>query len=176
MSTRALVGGTLAISFAALHLSCLCGPCEVATTNKELALAAITAVEAGDLDALDGLIAADYVRHSQATPGVEITSLAAFKEYLLNDRMSFPDPELKVVHLIAEDNLVAFWATYAGVQEGAMGPFPATGNRMELDFAGIHRIEDGKIVETWVTWDNLAALTQLGLWPPPEPLEPGVGG
>jgi len=53
MSTRALVGGTLAISFAALHLSCLCGPCEVATTNKELALAAITAVEAGDLDALD---------------------------------------------------------------------------------------------------------------------------
>jgi hypothetical protein len=39
---------------------------------------------------------------------------------------------------------------------------------MEIDFAGVHRIEDGKIAETWVTWDNLVGLTQLGLWPPSE--------
>jgi steroid delta-isomerase-like uncharacterized protein len=168
---RSLVGGTLTIGFAALHLSCLCGPCELATTNKELVLKAFAAVSEGDLDALDGLIAVDYVRHSQATPGVEITSLEAFKEYLLRDREVVPDPELKIVHLIAEDNFVAFWATYAGVQEGPMGPFPATGNRMEIDVAGIHRIEGGKIAETWITWDNLAALTQLGLWPPPEFVE-----
>lgn len=56
-----------------------------------------------------------------------------------------------------------------------MGPFPATGNEMEISFAGIHRIEDGKIAETWVTWDNLTALTQLGLWPPPEFREIAVG-
>jgi hypothetical protein len=29
----------------------------------------------------------------------------------------------------------------------------------------VHRIAEGKIVETWVTWDNLAALSQLGLFP-----------
>ena len=29
-------------------------------------------------------------------------------------------------------------------------------------------IEGGKIAETWVTWDNLTALTELGLWPPNE--------
>jgi hypothetical protein len=40
---------------------------------------------------------------------------------------------------------------------------------MELDFAGMHRIADRKIVETWVTWDNLAGLTQLGLFPPQPP-------
>lgn len=165
---KALVGGFVGIGLVALHMSCLCGPCEIATTNKELALTAFETVAAGDMDALDDLIAADYVRHCQATPDVEVNSLAAFKEFLLNDRASFPDPQLQVVHLIAEDNLVAFWASYAGVQEGPMGPFPATGNRMEIDFAGIHRIEDGKIAETWVTWDNLTALTQLGLWPPPE--------
>ena len=168
MRNRALVGGVVAIGLAALHMSCLCGPCEIATTNKELALAAFEAVDTGNMDALDDLIAVDYVRHCQATPDVEVNSLEAFKEYLLSDRESFPDPKLQVVHLIAEDNLVAFWASYSGVQEGAMGPFPATGNRMEIDFAGIHRIEDGKIAETWVTWDNLTALSQLGLWPPNE--------
>ena len=168
MRKRALVGGVVVIGLAALHMSCLCGPCEIATTNKELALAAFEAVAAGNMDALDDLIAVDYVRHCPATPDVEVNSLSAFKDYLLNDRESVPDPELQVVHLIAEDNLVAFWASYSGVQEGPMGPFPATGNRMEIAIAGIHRIEDGKIAETWVTWDNLTALTQLGLWPPNE--------
>jgi hypothetical protein len=30
------------------------------------------------------------------------------------------------------------------------------------------RIEAGNIAELWVTWDNLAGLVQLGLFPPPE--------
>lgn len=171
MKIRVFVVGTLAIGFAALHLSCLCNQCEWATKNKELVLAAFTAVGDGDLDALDGLIAVDYVRHCQASPDIEVTSLEAFKEYLLQEQSSFPDPELKIVHLIAEDDLVAFWGTCGGVQEGPIGNFPATGNRMEVDFAGIHRIEDGKIAETWITWDNQTALTQLGLWPPPEFVE-----
>ena len=166
---RAVVAGVLGIGFLALQMSCLCGPCEVATTNKELALSAFEAVAAGNMDALDDLIAVDYVRHCEATPDVKVNSLAAFKAYLLADRMSVPDPQLKVVHLISEDNLVAFWATYAGIQEGPMGPFPATGNEMKIAFSGFHRIEDGKIAETWVTWDNVAALAQLGLWPPPAP-------
>ncbi len=32
---------------------------------------------------------------------------------------------------------------------------------------GIFRLEDGKIAEMWVTWDNLSALMQLGHFPPP---------
>jgi len=167
MKIRTGAVGVSAICVAVLQMSCLCGPCEVATANRELAVAAFEAVAASDLDALDDLIAVDYVRHCEATPDVRVDSLAAFKEYLLAERASVPDPQLKVVHLIAEDNLVAFWARYSGTQEGPMGPFPATGNEMDIAFSGFHRIEDGKIAETWVTWDNLAALSQLGLWAPP---------
>jgi predicted ester cyclase len=39
---------------------------------------------------------------------------------------------------------------------------------MELKIIGIQRFEGGKIVETWVSWDNLASLAQLGHFPPPE--------
>ena len=46
-----------------------------------------------------------------------------------------------------------------------MGPFPPSGKRLSLDFAALFRIESGKIVELWVTWDNLAALSQLGHFP-----------
>ena len=57
-----------------------------------------------------------------------------------------------------------------------MGPFPATGKRMESECAGIFRIDDGRIAELWVTWDNLAGLAQLGLLPPPAQSDAGNKG
>lgn len=170
MTRRACVGVVVVVVFTALQVACLCGPCEEATKNKEISLAAFEAIGNGDFDALDDLIAPDYVRHCQATPDIQVTSLQAFKDYLRGERETFPNQDLTVSHLISEDNLVAFWATYSGVQEGPMGPFPATGKPMEIEFAGIHRIEDGLIAETWVTWDNMSGLMQLGLWPPKEEL------
>jgi len=159
-----------------LMIGCLCGECDEVAENKELVADVFEIVEAGDLDRqiveagdldrLDEYIADDYVRHCQATPDVEVTSLEGLKEFLLNDRETVPNPKITVTRLIAEDDLVAFWATFSGIQEGPMGPFPATGKLLELDMAGMHRIDDGKIVETWVIWDNLTGLTQLGLFPP----------
>jgi len=55
-----------------------------------------------------------------------------------------------------------------GTQKGPMGPFPASHKRMELPFIGILRLEQGKVAEIWVEWDNLNALTQLGHFPLPE--------
>jgi predicted ester cyclase len=63
---------------------------------------------------------------------------------------------------------VAFWGTFSGTQEGQMGPFPPTGRRLVSEIGGMFRIEAGNIAELWVTWDNLAGLVQLGLFPPPE--------
>ncbi len=149
-----------------LMIGCLCGECNEVIANKELVATVFEVVETGDLDRLDEYIANDYVRHCQATPDVEVTSLEGLKEFLVRDRETVPNPKLTVTRLIAEDDLVAFWATYSGIQEGPMGPFPATGKLLELDMAGMHRIDGGKIVETWVIWDNLTGLTQLGLFPP----------
>ena len=115
---------------------------------------------------MDAYISQDYVRHCQATPELIIESLEAFKEFIRMDRMSIPDQKLNVKMLISERDLVAFWATYTGTQTGQMGPFFPTGKKAELDFSGVHRLEEGKVVETWVTWDNITILTQLGHYPP----------
>lgn len=68
---------------------------------------------------------------------------------------------------MAEGDLVAVWATYEGTQKGPMGPFPASGRRMQLDFGAFLRLEKGKIAEMWVTWDNAAAHVQPGHLPAP---------
>jgi predicted ester cyclase len=169
--TRRWLLGTVVIASLVVVLSCVCEPCDEGMRNKELVAEVFAVMEAGEFDKLDDYIAADYVRHCQATPEVNVTNLQGMKDYLSGLEETFPDQKMVIHRLVAEDDLVAFWASWGGVQEGPMGPFPATGKRMELDFAGMHRIADGKIAETWVTWDNLTGLTQVGLFPPPPPEE-----
>lgn len=172
MAPRRLSKALAVAAVAALAAACVDATAKRAEHNREVARRAFAAVSSGNLDALDELIAADYVRHCQATPGVAISSLAAFKEYLRRDREAVPDQNITLAHLVVDGDLVGFWGTYSGTQSGPMGPYPATGKRFEIDFAGVHRIADGRIVETWITWDNLAVLTQLGL-APPQPAKEG---
>jgi ketosteroid isomerase-like protein len=58
-----------------------------------------------------------------------------------------------------------------GMNDGAMGPIPATGKRMSMDFCEImHWSEDGKIVGGEILYDQMTMLVQLGLAePPPAP-------
>ena len=116
-------------------------------------------------DAFDDLIARDVVRHCDATPSVEARSLDQVKEFLRQDTEVFPDSVQTIQLLLAEDNLVAAWVTYGGTQHGPMGPFPASGRKARFDFGSVFRIEDGKIAEWWVTWDNMTVLRALGHLP-----------
>ena len=165
MTRRWLLGSVAIVGFVVV-LGCVCKPCDEGKKNKELVAEVFAVIEAGNFDRLDQYIAADYVRHCQATPDFQVTSLEIFKELLARDLEAVSDPKLILHRMVAEDDLVAYWATYSGIQDGPMGPYPATGKRMELDFAGMHRIADDKIVETWAIWDRLTGLTQLELLPP----------
>ena len=46
---------------------------------------------------------------------------------------------------------------------GPLGPFERTGKHAKFDFAGMFKVEDDKLSEFWVTWDNMTILAQLGL-------------
>lgn len=135
--------------------------------NKEIVRRLTEAIDARDFDALDELVAADIRRHSAATPGVEVRSLAELKAFLHQDFSAVPDAQQEIEMMVAEGDKVAVRAIYRSTQTGPMGPFPASGKPVEIPFLGILRIEDGKIAEIWVEWDNLAALAQLGHFPPP---------
>lgn len=137
--------------------------------NKTLVVEALAALDAGALDDLDRFHAADYVRHSQATPDAVVENLEDFKALPSVWGDTYSDIESTLDMLVAEGDRVAFYGSFRATQTGSMGPFPATGKRMVSEFAGYHRIAGGKIAETWVTWDNLAVLAQLGLFPSPGP-------
>ena len=168
---KKLVSG-LAIVIVALGLlatgcSCeSCESCDQATANKELVSNAMDVIVAGEFDRMEEFFATDFKRHSQSSPIQEMTNLDQFRDWLVADRASFPDGRIEVDVIVAEGDKVAMYARWIATQKGPMGPFPASGKQMSLQFGGVHRIENGKIAETWVTWDNMSSLVQLGHMPP----------
>jgi len=136
--------------------------------NKKIVRAFADAGNRNDLEAFDTVLAPDFVRHCEATPEVTVTTCEEFKQFYRDTAETFPDQQMILDTLVAEEDRVAFWGKFSGTQSGPMGPFPPTGRRLESEVAGMFRIEAGRIAELWVTWDNLSGLAQLGLFPPPE--------
>jgi steroid delta-isomerase-like uncharacterized protein len=137
--------------------------------NKNLIHRFTEATNAQDWEAFDELLTKDFRRHCQATPDVQINSVEDFVKLQESFVSSMPDQKITTKMLIAEGDKVAAYAVYSGTLTGPMGDFPATGKSTALNFITIFRIEEGRIAEIWVEWDNIAMLTQLGLFPPPPP-------
>jgi predicted ester cyclase len=111
------------------------------------------------------VLSPNYVRHCQAMPEnlQVIRGKEEMHEWLTSNKATFPDYHEELEWLVAEGDFVAWRSIGTGTQSGALGPFPATHKRMQIVITGMHRSQEGKVIETWTAWDNLAALSQLGL-------------
>ena len=63
------------------------------------------------------------------------------------------------------DRVVVRW-TGTGTHTAEMNGIPATGKSISVDAITIHRMDSGRIAETWEVWDTLGMLQQLGVVPP----------
>lgn len=117
--------------------------------------------DAADWDRLDTLLSDDFKRHSVATTlNPEISSREEFKLHEQTIAALYPDRHVTYEEVIAEGDFVAARATFAGTNKQLEKP-------IEVKYLVMMRIENGKIAEIWVEWDNLAIQKQLGLLPPP---------
>ena len=140
---------------------------EQVESNKEKVREMLASISSGDVSGFLAGLSPDYVRHCQAMPPdlQEIRGPEMMGAWLAANFETFPDYTEEVEWLVGEGDFVAWRSKGRGTMTGAMGPFPATGKTMELTIMGMHRFEGGKLAETWTSWDNVAALTQLGLMP-----------
>lgn len=157
--------GILGIVFASV--GCGANPSVQLEAHKQLVRRFSDAGNASDWATLADVVTDDFTRHSAATAGPPVTSRDAFIELQQSFLESFPDQQVTLHEMVAEGDYVAVRATYSGTQTGPMGVFPATGRSVSSPFLALFRIEGEQIAELWVEWDNVALLTQLGLFPPP---------
>jgi steroid delta-isomerase-like uncharacterized protein len=120
----------------------------------------------GRLDVADEIIAEDMTEHEQF-PGLE-PGREGFKSFVTMFREAFPDLQVTVEDMIAEDDKVAARVTMRGTHQGKFLGIPPSGNRIEVPVVDIVRFADGMGVEHWGVTDNMAMMVQLGVASPPE--------
>jgi len=135
--------------------------------NMAVVRRAHAALAGGDFESFKAAIGPDYVRHCQAMPPQlqELHGTDEFFAFLEEFLAAVPEYEDTLSQMIAQGDRVAYVSTMTGVQTGPMGDLPNTGRKFTLVNIIIQRLDAGKIVETWVSWDNVAFLSQLGLMP-----------
>ena len=62
----------------------------------------------------------------------------------------------------AGDRVTVRW-TGSGTHVAEVNGIPPTGKAVRVDAISIHRLEGGKIAETWEVWDTLGFLQQIGV-------------
>jgi predicted ester cyclase len=116
----------------------------------------------GNVDALDEIYAANYVRHEP--PLHKSETFEAFKQRQADTRSSYPDLQVTLHEIIIEGDISAFRATVSGTQTE---PWPTTGEppdgkHVTLPLCSVSRWAEGKIVEEWVMGDYLSFFLQRG--------------
>ena len=135
--------------------------------NKALVRRFYEEIDKGNLDAMDEVVAEDYLDHNPPPfPG-----LASGREGLKQAFKLFWEATPGYHHIeeqIAEGDKVVTRLTSYGKHEGDLPGAPRTGNDLKMSSITIHRIANGKLVEKWAEKDVLGFLIQIGVMPPPE--------
>ncbi|HTQ57790.1 MAG TPA: ester cyclase [Bryobacteraceae bacterium] len=77
----------------------------------------------------------------------------------------FPDSRISIESCIAEgDQVVTRW-TLAGTHRGSFQGIPPTGQPVRFTGIEFNRVVNGRLVEHWAMFDNLALLRQIGAMP-----------
>jgi predicted ester cyclase len=80
---------------------------------------------------------------------------------------SFPGYQLTAKAMVAEGDTVFVRAGCTGVHNGDLSGIAPTGKSIDIEIALTYRIENGKIVDHWMLFDQVAVLQQIGAMPTP---------
>ena len=135
-----------------------------AEDNKRLVCRFYEAIDKGNIEAMDELVAEDYLDHNPPPfPG-----LGKGREGLKQAFKIFWEATPGRHHIedqIAEGDRVVTRLTSYGKHEGDRPGAPRTGNDLKMTSITIHRIADGKLAEKWAEKDVMSFLKQIGLMP-----------
>jgi steroid delta-isomerase-like uncharacterized protein len=117
-----------------------------------------------DLSIADQIAAPDAVFHVDDPITPELASGPEGLKQLINTYLgAFPDASCTLDKLVIEGDTVAARWTARATHQGNLGGIAPTGKQIEITGIEIHRIENGQIKETWINWDTLGMLKQLGI-------------
>jgi steroid delta-isomerase-like uncharacterized protein len=116
----------------------------------------------GNADAVDELVAEDFVPHTWPSTG---DGRADLKRAIERVSKSLSDPSFAIEDMIAEDDRVAVRLTASARQTGEFMGIPPSGTSYTIGEIHIFRMRDGKVTEHWHQFDQMGMMRQLGALP-----------
>ena len=116
---------------------------------------------------VDDLLVPNYIHHDPSLPPELQSGREAYKQINSMFRFAFPDLKVNVEDLVSEGNKVAARWIWGGTHRGDMMGIPPTNKQVAATGTSIHRVAEGKIVESWFNFDALGMMQQLGVVPMP---------
>ena len=116
-----------------------------------------------NLELADELIAPDYADNVSGD-GVPVGP-EGYKDTVDGVRLSFPDFEITIDDMIAENDKVVLVWTFRGTHLGPMMGIPPTKNQIKFNGIYIDRFKEGKLVERSGQRDMFKLMSQLGAIP-----------
>lgn len=116
------------------------------------------------MEAIDEFISPNCVFHDPLTPA-PIQGVAAHKQLLKTYAEAFPDLHFTIEEQVADGNSIVNRWTATGTHRGNLAGIPATGRSLSVRGITCNRVENGKFVEVWSSWDTLGLMQQLGVVP-----------
>jgi steroid delta-isomerase-like uncharacterized protein len=117
----------------------------------------------GRADAIAEMFAPDGVAHGLSDdPANPLRGPKGFAPFHEKFRGAFPDIEVVVEDMIAEDDKVAALCSVRGKHTGDHLGFAASNAPVEFTGMTIVRIRDGKIAEAWNNFDFMKMYKQIG--------------
>jgi steroid delta-isomerase-like uncharacterized protein len=120
----------------------------------------------GNMDVIDEFVAPGYVGHDPSEPE-PIRGPQGFRRQIEKYLTAFPDARITVDEQFAAGDRVASRWTGRGTHQGEIEGISPTGKEVTVTGLTFSRLEGGKVIEEWITWDTLGMLVQLGAVPAP---------
>ena len=114
-----------------------------------------------NLDLIPELFSPEYSYRSPF--GLNVKGPEGFRQMFEGMLKSFPDANLTIEDMFAEEDKVAARVTLTATQTGDWQGNPSTGKKVSVESILIARWADGKEVEAWEHMDTLGFIQQLGV-------------
>jgi steroid delta-isomerase-like uncharacterized protein len=131
--------------------------------NKELVRRFVQEIFVdGNPDAVDELVAEDFVPHTWPSTG---DGRGDLKRAIERVSRGLSDAAFTIEDMIAEADRVAVRLTAGARQTGEFMGMPPSGKSYRIGEIHVFRIRDGKISEHWHQFDSMGMMSQLGALP-----------
>jgi steroid delta-isomerase-like uncharacterized protein len=111
---------------------------------------------------IDDLCAKEAVGHGQTHDGSDIVGPGHFKQFWRAFRAAFTSVQVEIHRTVEEGEMVIARWTLTAQHTGPFLGLAPTGKRITATGMSMMHFADGKIVEAWDNWDQLAVMVQLG--------------